>query len=213
MMWNTVKEEIKFWKTHLHFKHVFVFGALYFGDAIPLFYRKRASLHIRPSLRMRHRFETSHCIFAVFAPRNFHLTKIKMSPRHPKVKLSFISTTVCASSVAPQEGISCTLLQSLLQCNPTYHPISSPASRPASITVWAQDKHEGQSEVTAFPLRSPGVPTGHFLLHNNSLFPLTMMLFTYCMHRTIIILKIYASKKAKTMSVSADAWWRWEATQ
>lgn len=53
-----------------------------------------------------------------------------------------------------------------VHCWPTYHPEQS--SRPVSITVEAQDKHKGQTEVIAFPLRSPGVLAGHFLLHNNS---------------------------------------------
>lgn len=68
------------------------------------------------------------------------------------------------------EGISSTLLHSLFQSNPTYHPLlpRQQSSRPASITDGAQDKHKGQCEVIAFPLRSPGVLAGHFLLQNNS---------------------------------------------
>lgn len=54
------------------------------------------------------------------------------------------------------------------------------------------------------PLRSPGVLAGHFLFHVTGPLLLTMIMLTYCMCHTIIILKIHSKGEAKTMSVSTD---------
>ena len=113
------------------------------------------------------------------------------------------------------EGISSTLLPSLFQRNPTYHrlPPSQWSSRPASITVWSQDK----LEVSLRSLLSLWGHHGSWQVISCSIITgphcLTMTMLTYCMCHTIIILKIHTRGKAKTMSVSTDARGWWKATQ
>lgn len=71
----------------------------------------------------------------------------------------------------------------------------------------------GQTEVSAFPLRSSGVLAGHFLLHNNRP-PSThndnvnILYVPYNNHS-----ESTQQGKAKTMSVSAEALCWWKATQ
>lgn len=139
-----------------------------------------------------------------------------MTSSHPKIKLSCICTITGASSKAgTSEGISNTLLCSLFQSHPTYHPllpVSRAADLPPSLSqlrtnirvslrsllsLWG---HQGSWQVI-----SCSIITGSI--------PLTMMMLTYCMCHTIIILKIHSRGKAKTMSVSADARCWWKATQ
>lgn len=117
------------------------------------------------------------------------------------------------------QGISSTLLPSLCVCvtlTQLSHLSASPpwlcSSQPATITVWTLDKHRGQPEVTAFPLRSPGFwkVISCSMIMGPLFVNLTMPALTYCMCHTRIVLKIHSWGKAKTMSVSADArrWWK-----
>lgn len=123
--------------------------------------------------------------------------KIKSPP-----KIGHIAVTSGASSTS--QGLSSTLWRLHLPASQLEW-----SSRPAA----AHDKHMGQSEVTAFPLRSSGVLGGHFLLHNNRP-PSThndnvnILYAPYNNHS-----ESTQQGKAKTMSVSADALCWWKATQ